>query len=193
MKRVIGVFAAAWLAGCSVMPENSNDWVVVRETDQFYGTSSCIVMFNDVFRNLSAAYGIRYYPFFTKAGDGETYFGVGNNRNVPVGDVLVKIDHHHPIRISASETPISEHSYQYEYPEAYGEGVQQAMQGVMAMQSPYTMASDEKSQEILEQARNGNNIMVRIIGYGVNNSIASTDGEYPLTPNMLSGLAQCGI
>lgn len=193
MKRVIGVFSAVWLAGCSIMPENSNDWVVVRDKDQFYGTSSCIVMFNDVFRNLSAMYGIRYYPFFTKAGDGETYFGVGNNRNVPVGDVLIKIDHHQPIRISASETPISEHSYQHEYPEAYREEAERAAQSIMAMQSPYTLAETQKSQEILAQAKSGNNIMVRIIGYGVNNSIASTDGEYPLTENMRAGLRQCGI
>ncbi|MFU1517411.1 hypothetical protein ACM25P_02615 [Vreelandella alkaliphila] len=191
MKKLAIASLVLALSGCASNMGFKSDWVVDQRTDQFYGTTACAVQFNDAFKNLSAAYGVRYFPFFAKAGDGNVYFGVSNNYNVPVGDVLVKIDQHEPIRISHTETPISEHSYK---PAVQGnEQIQQAMQNVMSMQSPYTMAELEKSQEILSQARGGETMMIRIIGYGVNNSAGSQDGTYPITANMLSGLRQCAI
>lgn len=195
---VAAVSAAILLSGCASMMGMQSNWTVDRAEDQFYDTSSCVVRFDDAFKQLSYySGGVRYYPFFTKAGDGKAYFGVGSNYNVPAGDVLIRIDDNEPIRVSASETPISKSSYTPTTvetgDEATDERVNAAMKQAMAAASPVTMATPEKSAEILRQARAGSELKLRIIGYGVNNSNASRDGTYPLNEKMRAGLAECGI
>ncbi|MGM8849096.1 hypothetical protein ACS8E6_01120 [Salinicola halophyticus] len=197
MRGLVALTAMALLAGCASMGMEST-WTVDRQTDQFYDTSSCVVRFDDAFKSLpSYKYGVRYYPFFTKAGDGKSYFGVGSNYNVPAGDVLVRIDDNDPIRVESSETPVSQSSYTpapvSTGDEATDERVNAAMKQAMASASPITMATPEKSAEILRQAKAGSEMKIRIIGFGVNNSNASTDGSYPLNANLTAGLTDCGI
>lgn len=195
MKKWFAVASLAMLSGCASMESN---WAVDRQTDQFYDTSSCVVRFDDAFKALpSYKYGIRYYPFFTKAGDGKTYFGVGSNYNVPAGDVLIRIDSQPPIRVESSETPVSKSSYTPApidvVDEAANQQVNEAMKKAMAATSPVTMATPEKSAKILRQAKAGTEMKLRIIGFGINNSNSAKDGIYPLNSTLLSSLKECGI
>lgn len=191
-KLIISAATCALLAGCSSIAPQSK-WVAEKTTDSFYGTSACAVKFNDAMQNMPLAYGVRYYPFVAKDADGNDLFGIGNNYNLPVGDVLVKIDSNEPIRISQSETQVKQGA-SYSIPgSSDNPAIQQAVNNAMKMSSPYTTASKEKSATIINEMKSGKTLMVRVIGLGVNSSTASTDGTYALDETLSSGLLQCGI
>ena len=139
--------------------------------------------------------GTRYYPFIIRTADGKMLFGIENNKNEPVGDVLVKIDSNPPIRISQSETEVQE-GVSYQMPLAAARqnaDTQELLRYARVLQSPITTASEESSRRIINQIRIGDVLRIRVIGLGVNGSSSIAEGEYPIDTNLIRSYGRCGL
>lgn len=188
-----GMTAIALLSGCSSTPLKG--WTTEKSVDSFYGNTACNIRYLDPYRNSELNMGTRYYPFVMRTADGKMLFGIENNRNEPVGDVLVKIDSNPPVRISQSETEVQE-GISYQMPVAVAHqssDMQEILQYARVVKSPITTASEAKSRRIINQIRIGDIMRIRVIGLGVNGSSDIAEGEYPIDQNLIQGYSRCGL
>lgn len=183
--------AALAVSGCSTPLKG---WVSEKQSDSFYGNTSCRITYLDPYGNPELGYGTRYYPFIVKTADGKTLFGIENNKREPVGDVLIKVDTNPPIRINQSETEVQD-SISYQMPDMSQQSQElQALLGqTRVIKSPITTASEAKSRQILNQIRIGEVMRIRIIGLGVNGSTDMAEGTYEIDTNLIKGYARCGL
>lgn len=180
------------LSGCSTPLKG---WTTEKSVDSFYGNTACNVRYLDPYRNPELNMGTRYYPFIIRTADGKMLFGVENNKNEPVGDVLVKIDSNPPIRISQSETEVQE-GVSYQMPLAAARqnaDTQELLRYARVLNSPITTASEENSRRIINQIRIGDVMRIRVIGLGVNGSSSIAEGEYPIDTNLIRAYSRCGL
>ena len=185
--------ALTLLSGCSSTPLRG--WTTEKSADSFYGNTACNIRYLDPYRNPDLSVGTRYYPFIVRTADGKMLFGIENNRNEPVGDVLVKIDSNPPIHISQSETEVQEGT-SYQIPMAaarQSSDLQEILQYARVLKSPITTASEEKSRRIINQIRIGDVLRIRVIGLGINGSSDMAEGEYPIDQNLLNSYSRCGL
>lgn len=181
------------LSGCSSAPLKG--WTTEKSVDSFYGNTACNIRYLDPYRNPELSMGTRYYPFIIRTADGKMLFGIENNKNEPVGDVLVKIDSNPPIRISQSETEVQE-GVSYQMPLAAARqnaDTQELLRYARVLQSPITTASEESSRRIINQIRIGDVLRIRVIGLGVNGSSSIAEGEYPIDTNLIRSYGRCGL
>lgn len=188
-----GLTLLVGLSGCSSAPLKG--WTTEKSVDSFYGNTACNVRYLDPYRSPELNMGTRYYPFIIRTADGKMLFGVENNKNEPVGDVLVKIDSNPPIRISQSETEVQE-GVSYQMPLAAARqnaDTQELLRYARVLQSPITTASEENSRRIINQIRIGDVMRIRVIGLGVNGSSSIAEGEYPIDTNLIRAYGRCGL
>lgn len=189
---LVGLSLLTSLSGCSTPLKG---WATEKSVDSFYGNTACNVRYLDPYRNPELNMGTRYYPFIIRTADGKMLFGVENNRNEPVGDVLVKIDSNPPIRISQSETEVQE-GVSYQMPMAAARqniDTQELLRYSRVLNSPITTASEENSRRIINQIRIGDTMRIRVIGLGINGSSKIAEGEYPIDTNLIRAYGRCGL
>lgn len=190
---LIGLSLLFGLSGCSSTPLVG--WTTEKSVDSFYGNTACNIRYLDPYRNTELNKGTRYYPFIIRTADGKMLFGIENNKNEPVGDVLVKIDSNPPIRINQAETEVQE-GISYKLPMAAARqsaDEQEWLQYARVVKSPITTASEENSHRIINQIRIGDTLRIRVIGLGVNGSSGIAEGEYPIDNNLIHAYSRCGL
>lgn len=187
-----GLSAITCLSGCSTPLKG---WTTEKSVDSFYGNTACNIRYLDPYRNPQLNIGTRYYPFIIRTADGKMLFGIENNKNEPVGDVLVKVDSNPPIRISQSETEVQQGiSYQMPLAVAHQNAdTQELLRYARVLNSPITTASEDNSRRIINQIRIGDVMRIRVIGLGVNGSSTISEGEYPIDLDLIQAYGRCGL
>lgn len=175
------------LSSCSttsITPEIR--WVTQSWKDQFTDEQHTMVTTGSYYHSdgrVSTVTG-RTYPFVGKRGD-TLLVGVrsGGQLRIPVGDVQLRIDDHPAWTITMIETPLER--------EAEGDAQQAAIQSVIAASTrPYTAATGEKAQQILQQMLSGKKLIYRQVTPGMP---TSTTGEYLLDESFKAALLKAGI
>lgn len=191
-SALAGLSLLSCLSGCSTPLKG---WATEKSVDSFYGNTACNIRYLDPYRNSQLNIGTRYYPFIIRTADGKMLFGIENNKNEPVGDVLVKIDSNPPVRINQSETEIQQGiSYQMPIAAAHQNAdTQELLRYARVLNSPITTASEDNSRRIINQIRIGDVMRIRVIGLGVNGSSTIAEGEYPIDGNLIRAYGRCGL
>lgn len=201
MNRTLIFLAIMTLVtGCA-----SNPWEVSSTQDEFTDQRFCRVVYGSDFQKgfVKGMGGIHYYPFVENGSDG-IIFGIHNDYNIPVGNIQIRIDGNKFIEILHSETPLRFSSNAMKVDMSYMKSIEgidadamqksmnEAMENVQKISSPYTATTGEKAKQIVSQLRHGSVLKLRIMGFGAN-SVASTTGEYKLGEGFRNALTKCGI
>ena len=204
MKNTILVLLISTLAGCAGNAVKQN-WVVVRDTDQFTDKTTCTVTTGS-FYSSDNIYTLNnhFYPFVQKAGS-VILVGVqsGGKFKIPVGTIQLRIDSKSAWTITSAETPILASSANMNsQPIVYPANVtdeqkklidatyKNSMDNATKTMSPFTATTDAKANQILKEMLQGHKLIYRIVGL---NQAASTTGEVQLDASLKVALNQCGI
>ena len=204
MKKAILVLLISTISGCAGNAVKQN-WVVVRDTDQFTDKTTCTVTTGS-FYSTDNFYTLNnhFYPFVQKAGSA-ILVGVqsGGKFKIPVGAIQLRIDSKSAWTITSAETPILASSTNMNsQPLVYPANVtdeqkklidatyKNSMDNATKAMSPFTAATDAKANQILKEMLQGHKLIYRTVGL---NQAASTTGEVQLDSSLKVALSQCGI
>lgn len=212
MKKCWFLIISISIAGCTSNPiiPSKITWISSKTTDEFSDKQTCIATVGSIY-TVSGAYTEtgKLYPFIQTL-DGKIIVGVksGGTINMPVGNIQLRIDNNKAWDISTSETPANPTNlpgymqgtllptsvYTQNLPEEQKEVIENAYKTVMTqttkLMSPYTAASGEKAESIINEMLNGKILIYRTKGF---TGTSSNTGQYTLDSSLAKAMDGCGI
>ncbi len=195
------------VSGCAPPP-----WQARLHTDEFSDTSFCRVATEQGFKSGVQEGLLQYtgklitHEFFAEMQPDGPRIGVWGRFGMVLGDVQMRVDNNPTVNITARDTPIdyaptvpqaipvnlpnATEEQQKAYEESLKQASQATTQAILAISSPYKVATGTKAKMLLEQIKVGKQIKFRILGV---NKATTTTARIEITDQFKDALRKCKI
>jgi hypothetical protein len=204
IKKCTLLVAVCAITACASNAPKQN-WIVVKDTDQFTDKTTCTVTTGSFYSG-GSVYTLNgnFYPYIQKD-DSNVIVGVrsGGKVKMPVGNIQLRIDANPAWTVTSAETtilatsanvnsqpPLYADNLSDEQKKVFAETYKTAMNSTTQVMSPFTSTTGDKAHSILAEMLSGQKLIYRTIGL---NQAASSTGEVLLDNSLKESLSQCGI